>query len=79
MLNIEYQTTTLRLVKNKKDLASEILKSKGLTSTQYVNLALDRLVGSIPIWKKQMIRELVSRIKRGGVDERLHNCKNDSK
>jgi manganese transport system permease protein len=34
------------------------------------------MLGSIPIWKKQMIREIPSRI-IGRIDFRLHNCKND--
>jgi antitoxin component of RelBE/YafQ-DinJ toxin-antitoxin module len=43
-MNIEYQTTTLRLVKDKKEIASKILKSKGLTLTQYLNLSISKLV-----------------------------------
>lgn len=44
MLNIEYQTTTLRLVKHTKQEAARILKAKGLTLTQYLNLSLNKLV-----------------------------------
>jgi addiction module RelB/DinJ family antitoxin len=44
MLNIEYQTTTLRLVKQTKQEAAKILKAKGLTLTQYLNLSLNKLV-----------------------------------